>query len=63
MYHWKSPQPKKIKKGPMAELFSDVFEQNKNPAVQSDEARREVRLYQSEKPAELDSDPLLWWLA
>ena len=58
------PPTKKIKKGPIVtELFSDVFEQKKNPAVQSDEARREVRLYKSEKPAELDSNPLLWWLA
>ena len=57
-----SPAPKRAKKGPMAELFGDLFTQSaaSNP-VHSEEVSRELSLYQAEKAADLDSDPLTWW--
>ena len=55
------PLAKKAKKGPVSKLLGDLFEQRSQSPSFSDKVKRELELYQAERPAELDSNPLAWW--
>ena len=53
--------PAKKKKGPVSKLLGDLFEEQRQTPLHSDSVSKEMELYKTEKPLELDSDPLKWW--